>query len=143
MKLNKTKTKLKVIEKLFDPKIKTKSGCSCTYIQLSKTIGAKFYESRRDRNSAFRRQARIFKLGLAPQCFFPLDFKSKILNNVNEYCYITEHVRQPNYQFWKKNINEFDKKLKKLRICTDDTKQANCGIKGNKMIMIDFDDCSH
>ena len=134
---------------------KSKQGCACIFIPITKTIGVKCYHSHNNRNSSFSLQRKASKYGLGPKVGikFEIKLKGSILLKCDDfsywvddygykyiYCYFTQIAKQPA----KAKIKE----RKILRDKLDENKigigdffynTSNLGRIGKKLVVLDFD----
>lgn len=127
---------------------RVQSGVSCMYFPLSKTVGAKVYQTLRGRNSARDKQIYVAKFGMAPlvgdsfsyeSIYFDLCYgrvKYKVV-----YGYLTQNAIVP------RDLSEDDEyylydRLRAIGIVNHDLVPSNVGYIGQRLVCIDFDTCS-
>jgi hypothetical protein len=136
----------KFFVKAFSKKRRFPSGCSCTYIQMSKSIGIKCWNTEswdddKNRDHSFKRQKKAHKHGIAPKPYFKFDFFNNFVDE-KWMCYVTQHAGKTRGNIYSKYKTKLSLKLEEIGFDTGDVKPSNCGVIKGKLVCIDFDDGS-
>lgn len=132
---------------------RTKSGASCAYVQWTKYVGLKMYSTKHERDTCYRLQRRAENADLGPRTGKKFEFEvfecvsddswssAPVPRFVKVYCYWTEHLNQPRGVSYKRE-QELEDALLKIGIDHHDMARRNLGLRGKKLVCIDFDTCS-
>ena len=125
------------------------SGCSCVYFPISKLIGVKIYQSKRERDSTHSKQLYASKFGLAPLVGDQFSFNCiNVHHDMQQhvtyktvYGYLTQNVQVPK-RLCEKLQYKLQEELEQIGLINDDLYYGNVGWIGNRLVCIDFDPCS-
>lgn len=122
-------------------KERIKAGVSCRFMRITKTIGIKTYYSKRDRDTAWRRQCKAEALGVAPKTGERIDLEDyehpHPMSRLEKYAFLTQ-VAQPLRSLSCRDYDILEKAFRKLRLGTADLCEPNCGKIGKRVVCIDF-----
>lgn len=110
------------------------------FIKLNDQVGLKISQSEEHRDGNYARQEKAAKTGHAPDVYGKTEV---FIKGVKYYGYFTEVVEVPDYdnQIYREQIEALRKWVEShIMGYWGDTKPSNCGIKNNRLVIIDMDD---